>query len=169
MIPPLDKLLAGADAALRATFRERCAFLGSPWSAYYAPATQGVIVDRADNPEAPIPAEWREIVRLSPAWEHRHAMQAIRARLETMPLGDAQPQPPAAPERAPRYFVTPAPGYYGDRSTVLSSHATLAAAQRAARRCGPSAVVRIGDKRKGDEWLRCAEAHYPVMPSRAGS
>ena len=63
-----------------------------------------------------------------------------------------------------RYFLVPAPGYYGDRSRVLSSHASLAAARRAQRRCGPSAVVRVGHKRRGDEWLRSAEAHYPVVP-----
>jgi len=61
-----------------------------------------------------------------------------------------------------RYFLTLAPGYYGDRSRVLSSHASLAAARRAQRRCGPCATVRVGNKRRGDEWLRSSEAHYPA-------
>ena len=30
------------------------------------------------------------------------------------------------------YFVTPAPGHYGDRARVISSHRTLAAARKAA-------------------------------------
>lgn len=57
------------------------------------------------------------------------------------------------------YFVTPAPGHYGDRARVISSHASLAAAKKAA---GKGYVVREGDKRKGDEWTRAAESIYPV-------
>ena len=58
-----------------------------------------------------------------------------------------------------RYFVVPAPGHYGDRARVYSSHDSLAAARRAA--ASPSVVIREGDKRKGDEWLRAYEDVYP--------
>lgn len=59
-----------------------------------------------------------------------------------------------------RYFVVPAPGYYGDRARVLSSHRTSDAARRAA---GRGYVVRAGEKRRGDEWLRAYEGIYPVV------
>lgn len=59
-----------------------------------------------------------------------------------------------------QYFVTQAPGWYGDESAVLSSHRTLEAAMRAANH--PSRVVRLGGKRKGDRWYRAAENMYPV-------
>lgn len=60
-----------------------------------------------------------------------------------------------------QYFVTPAPGWYGDEASVLSSHRTLEAALRAANR--PNRVVRLGSKRKGDRWYRAAEGVYPVV------
>ena len=60
---------------------------------------------------------------------------------------------------APAYFVTPAPGHYGDRARVISSHATLAAARKAAT---AGYVVRVGAKRKGDEWTRASESIYPA-------
>jgi hypothetical protein len=61
------------------------------------------------------------------------------------------------------YFVVPAPGYYGDRATVISSHRTLRAALRAARLLGNhvSFVVRCGPLRRGHQWLRSMEQHYP--------
>lgn len=59
------------------------------------------------------------------------------------------------------YFVVPAPGHYGDRSRVLSSHRTAKAARRAA---GAGYVVRQGALRKGAEWLRSSEQHYPIAP-----
>jgi hypothetical protein len=59
----------------------------------------------------------------------------------------------------PQYFVTPAPGHYGDRARVISSHSTLAAARRAATR---GYVVRVGSLRKGAEWLRSSEGIYHV-------
>lgn len=62
-----------------------------------------------------------------------------------------------------QYFVVPAPGHYGDRATVLSSHATLKAAIRAA---GAGYSVRVGDKRKGDVWLRVYEESYPMASNR---
>jgi hypothetical protein len=62
-------------------------------------------------------------------------------------------------KEASAYFVTPAPGHYGDRARVISSHATLAAARKAAT---AGYVARAGNKRKGDEWTRAAESIYPV-------
>ena len=56
-----------------------------------------------------------------------------------------------------RYFIVPAPGHYGDRARVQSSHSTLALAWRAAIH---GETVRRGEKRKGDEWLRCYEDIY---------
>lgn len=64
---------------------------------------------------------------------------------------------------ATSYFLVAAPGHYGDRSTVFSSHRTLAAARRAA---GRGYVVRIGGLRRGDEWLRSSEAIYPVAGAK---
>lgn len=58
-----------------------------------------------------------------------------------------------------QYFVVPAPGHYGDRARVSSSHATLAAAKRAAT---ARYVVRVGSLRKGDVWFRSSEQIYPV-------
>ena len=49
------------------------------------------------------------------------------------------------------FVVVPAPGHYGDRTRVLSSHRTLRAALRAA---GPGYVVRRSTASKGSEWLR---------------
>jgi hypothetical protein len=57
------------------------------------------------------------------------------------------------------YFVVPAPGHYGDRARVISSHRTLNAARKAA---GKGYVVREGAKARGDEWLRASESVYPV-------
>lgn len=56
-----------------------------------------------------------------------------------------------------RYFITPAPGYYGDKTVVFSSHATLEAARKAAKK---GAAIWKGDKRKGSEWLRVYEQHF---------
>jgi hypothetical protein len=52
------------------------------------------------------------------------------------------------------YIVVPAPGHYGDRTRVMSSHRTLRAALRAA---GPGYVVRASSASKGDTFLRCYE------------
>ena len=51
----MERLLAGARVALSSTFRERAHLPGSPWFAYLAPSG-GIVVDRTDNPEAPIPS-----------------------------------------------------------------------------------------------------------------
>lgn len=74
------------------------------------------------------------------------------------------------------YFLVAAPGHYGDRSTVLSSHRTLAAAIRAARAAHAASklgvrtvrryVVRCGNLRRGDEWLRSSEAIYPIAGAK---
>ena len=56
---------------------------------------------------------------------------------------------------ATRYIVVPAPGHYGDRTRVISSHHTAAAAIRAA--AGKSWAVYEGDETKGEEWLRVYE------------
>ena len=57
------------------------------------------------------------------------------------------------------FFVVPAPGRYGDRAKVVSSHRTLAAAKKAAT---PGWVARVGNLRKGSPWLRSDEPFYPV-------
>ena len=62
------------------------------------------------------------------------------------------------------YFVVPAPGHYGDRARVTSSHRTLEAARRAA---GSGYVVRTGALVRGDEWLRSSESVYPIAAAGA--
>lgn len=59
------------------------------------------------------------------------------------------------------HFVVPAPGHYGDRARVMSSHYSLAAARRHARP-GTGCVVRVGACRRGETWLRVYEETYPV-------
>lgn len=61
--------------------------------------------------------------------------------------------------KQPAYFVAPAPGHYGDRARVISSHTTSAAARKAATR---GYVARVGALRKGQEWLRSSESVYPL-------
>lgn len=58
------------------------------------------------------------------------------------------------------YFLVPAPGHYGDRAKVLSSHRTLDAARRAAKWSGT--CIRVGEKVRGQEWLRVYEQTYPL-------
>lgn len=64
-----------------------------------------------------------------------------------------------------RYFVVPAPGYYGARTRVLSSHSTLQRARQAAT--GRAWVVRVGAKRHGDLWLQVYEGAYPIADGGA--
>ena len=52
------------------------------------------------------------------------------------------------------YIVVSAPGHYGNRTVVLSSHRTARAALRNAGRCY---VVRESALVKGDTFLRCYE------------
>lgn len=64
------------------------------------------------------------------------------------------------------FVVVPAPGHYGDRTTVISSHSTAEAARKAAATASGSvfrAVAREATKRKGDEWLRVYEETSPVV------
>lgn len=67
---------------------------------------------------------------------------------------------------ATNFFVVPAPGHYGDRAVVMSSHATLAAARRAAGR-EYKYSVRVGALTKGSEWLRAWEGVYPLAEESA--
>lgn len=61
-----------------------------------------------------------------------------------------------------RFFVTCAPGHYGDRTAVLSAHVTIDAARKSAR--GVGYAVRRGTAKKGDMFLRSDEAlHPPVL------
>ncbi|HEX6991911.1 MAG TPA: hypothetical protein VF151_08490 [Gemmatimonadales bacterium] len=62
------------------------------------------------------------------------------------------------------YIVVPAPGYYGDRTRVISSHRTLDAALKAAR--GKGWAVYEGNETKGDEWLRVYEQGRRNLASR---
>jgi len=62
-------------------------------------------------------------------------------------------------DMANEYFIVPAPGHYGDRARVVSSHATLDAARKRAKK---GMVVRTGRKVKGDLWLRVYEQTYPI-------
>lgn len=76
-------------------------------------------------------------------------------------LTDAEPaQYPTA------YVVVPAPGSYGDRTRVMSSHRTAAAAVKAARRASSDmfrAVARESYRRRGDEWLRKYDEVSPIV------
>lgn len=58
------------------------------------------------------------------------------------------------------YFVTAAPGHYGDKTVVLSAHLTVAAARKAA---GAGYSVRRGSAGKGDAFLRADEAIHPPV------
>lgn len=61
--------------------------------------------------------------------------------------------------QAKTHFVVPAPGHYGDRCAVISSHTTAQAAKKAATK---GYVARVGAKQKGDEFTRAAESIYPI-------
>lgn len=61
------------------------------------------------------------------------------------------------------FFLVPRPGTYGDRTTVVSSHATLAAAQRAIRGHTDHLCVRAGPFRKGERWHRVDEPLFPLV------
>lgn len=57
-----------------------------------------------------------------------------------------------------RYFVVAAPGYYGDKTRVVSSHATRETAIKAAAK--GNYVARVGAMRKGEIFLRHWEGIY---------
>ena len=61
-----------------------------------------------------------------------------------------------------KFFVVPAPGHYGDRARVYSSHTTIGAARKATKK-SEGVVIRAGSKRKGDVWLRVYEESYLVV------
>ena len=60
-----------------------------------------------------------------------------------------------------KYFLVAAPGYYGDRTRVISSHRTLDAARRAAR--GLNAAIYAGEQKRGSEWLRVYEQFHSAI------
>ena len=60
-----------------------------------------------------------------------------------------------------KYFLVAAPGYYGDRTRVISSHRTLDAARRAAR--GKNAAIYAGEQKRGSEWLRVYEQFHSAI------
>lgn len=64
---------------------------------------------------------------------------------------------------APRYFVVPAPGTYGDVTSVLWSSKKLEEAKGMAPR---GYVVRIGDAKAGSKWYPSYEADHPVIWQR---
>jgi hypothetical protein len=60
------------------------------------------------------------------------------------------------------YFIVPAPGHYGGRCRVMSSHYKLSSALAA---LSPGFVVRQGGLRRGAEFLRSMEPLYPFVAS----
>lgn len=65
-----------------------------------------------------------------------------------------------------KYVVVPAPGHYGDSTTVISSHHTPEAARKAAQAASGGtfrAVARAAHKSKGDTWLRVYEESSPEV------
>lgn len=85
-VSPLDRLVEGARVALRATYRERCHLPGSPWFAYLSTETHGIIVDRNDKPEEPIPAWWRPVCAVNNARGDDANEATIRDALLRMPI-----------------------------------------------------------------------------------
>ena len=61
------------------------------------------------------------------------------------------------------FIVVPAPGHYGDRATVISSHRTQAAALRAIRGFPGLCVRESPGAKKGDAWFRANEATSPMV------
>lgn len=57
------------------------------------------------------------------------------------------------------FFVVAAPGFYGDKTRVVSSHATIDAAKKAAR---GNYVVRLGGLKKGNTFFRSSEQIYSI-------
>ena len=63
------------------------------------------------------------------------------------------------------YFVTKRPGFYGDATVVKSSHKTKEGAIRKIGKDG-SLCIRKGGLVKGEKFLSCFEAVYPLIPLR---
>ena len=66
------------------------------------------------------------------------------------------------------YFIVPRAGYFGDNTTVLSSHRSEAAAVRKLRDMGAGWEIREGALRHGDDWTRGMIAHYPLVAVATG-
>ena len=64
---------------------------------------------------------------------------------------------------APRYFVVPAPGTYGEVTNVLWSSTKL---DRAKEMCPRGYVVRVGAKKAGERWYPRDEADAPEVHRR---
>ncbi len=62
--------------------------------------------------------------------------------------------------RSPRWFVTPAPSAYGQQTRVVSAHMTLPLARKSLM---AGQVIRRGQKRPGERFLRQMEAAYPPV------
>lgn len=65
-----------------------------------------------------------------------------------------------------RFFVTFAPGHYGDVAKVLSSHHTYAAALK---RIQDTTIlcIRVGHLHKGERFSRSRESYYPLATCEA--
>ena len=61
------------------------------------------------------------------------------------------------------YFVVAAPGHYGDRTRVVSSHKNATLAKRAARKLGPGFVVREGGKKRGDVFVAASGSIFRIV------
>lgn len=59
-----------------------------------------------------------------------------------------------------RYFVVPAPGTYGEVTSVLWSGKNLDAAKGMAPR---GYVIRLGSKKAGEKWYSREEADHPEV------
>ena len=82
--------LQTARIGLQCTFRERAHLPGSPWFAFLGAITGNVIIARADDPEAPIPEDWRKVCPVNNARTDDANMLAIADALRRMPLGGAR-------------------------------------------------------------------------------
>ena len=64
--------------------------------------------------------------------------------------------------RTTKYVVVDAPGYYGDRTSIMSAHVTLEAAKRAAKSIGHHRyAVYECSLPKRSTWFRASESQFP--------
>ncbi len=90
MAPTLNGLCESARMALRVTFRHRAMLPSSPWFAYVG-QYGGIVVARADDPESPIPSEWRLVCKVDNSRCDDHNVAKVRDALGALNiLGDAQ-------------------------------------------------------------------------------
>lgn len=61
------------------------------------------------------------------------------------------------------FFVTDAPGWYGDVTRVLHGPVTLERARRVVHP-SPALCIRRGRKAAGEPFYRSSEALYPLVP-----